>query len=328
MTSTDRPRIWTFTVDYRKDGGSSARALINRGFWVNGLPRLMPLCRLLGHRPVVDGVDYGHSGRRSRWVACDRCGVRTNPQGPLDEDLVVGQPYTDTLPGPWPRSPRGGIGGQVVVGRNNDAISAEVKVGNAGSEHVLAGHIHLGHLGALYLHTEGFGQGLQRRLNPVGYDSRVTGISAHDGHIYWRLWGKRDHYRSSDPWWQRGSIQIDPRTILWGPKRYSYTDVGDPVTATVRMPHGDDHEVKLQLQRQSLGRARLPRKQQTWIVDWSAKPGIPTRNTDRGTITASAVPVSDAAVEGDGWVSEACAAIAAKLTRDRSRHGYRAPVSA
>lgn len=328
MTCSDRPRIWTHTVDYRRGDGSSARALINRGFWVHGLPRLIPLCRLLGHRPVVDGVDYGHSGRRSRWVVCDRCGVRTDPQGPIDEDLVVGQPHTDPLPGPWLASPRGVVGGQLVLGRNNDAVSVEVKVGNAGSEHVLAGHVHLGHIGALYLHVEDFGRGLQRRLNPRGYDSRVTGIAVHDGHLHWRLWAKRDSGSRDDPWWQHGSVQIDPRTILWGPKRYSYENIGEPVTATVRMPHGDDHEVTLQLQRQTLGRAKLRRKQTSWIVAWDApRPGIVTRAYKGGT-TASAVEVGDAAVDSGSWVPAACAAIASRMTADRARYGYRTGVAA
>lgn len=283
-------------------------------------------------------------------MVCDRCGVRPNPQGQLDParwsvgDVYAG-PFTVTPPewrdwkakgpgdpppavpetyppGPWPTSPRGVVGGQVVVGRNNDAVSVEVKVGNAASEHVLAGHIHLGHLGALYLHVEDFGRGLQRRLNPRGYESRMTGLAAHDGHLYWRLWAKRDGYSSGDPRWQQGSIQIDPRTMLWGPKRYSYENVGEPVTATVRMPHGDDHDVTLQLQRQSFGRARLRRKRMSWVVDWSADRGIPTRPTDRGNVTASAVEVSARGVEEGGWAGEACAAIALKLSADRARWRY------
>lgn len=352
----DEPRIWTHTVDYRKDGQTAPRALVNRGFWVHGLPRLIPLCRLLGHRAVVDGTEGYRDRPGYRWVTCDRCGVRPEPQGQLDPSRwsvgdTYGGPFTATAPdrrawkakglgdplpatpatyppGPWPTSPRGVLGGQLVVGRNNDAVSVEFKVGNAGSEHVLAAHVHLGHLGALYLHVEDFGRGLQRRLNPRGYESRVTGLAAHDGHLYWRLWAKRDGYSRRDPCRQRGSVQIDPRTILWGPKRYSYENVGEPVTATVRMPHGDDHEVTLQLQRQAHGRARLRRKQLSWIAEWDARPGIPTRNDGRGRTSGSAVPVSTAAVDDDGWVGEACAAIAADMSRERARRRYRHAVPA
>lgn len=329
MSDEEKPRMWVHTVDYRQDRPASLRkALVNRGFWINDLPRLTPLCRLLGHRPVVDGVDFapmhvGHAqsprpGRRSRWACCDRCGLRLKQ--PVDSDLEIGQPYTDPLPSA--PAARGTVGGQLIIGPSHDAVSVSVKIGNAGSEHTLAAHLHLHHLGALYLHTERHGTWLQRRLNPTGYQSRVIEISAHDGHLYWQLWAKRDESKRSDPCWMRGSIQLDPRTMIWGPKRYSYTDSGDPVTATVRMPHGDDHEVKLQLQRQSFGRARGGRTKLSWSVDWSARPGIPTKNGDRGVVSASGVAVSDAAVRDGGWVEEACAAVATQMTRDRIRYGY------
>lgn len=319
-------RIHAFTVDYRRDGGRSARALVNRGFWIHGLPRFMPLCRILGHRPVVDGTEGYRERPGYRWVACDRCGVRTEPQGPIDTDLVVGQPYTDPLPGPWPASPRGVFGGQVVVGRGGSTLSVEAKVGNADSEHVLAGHIHLGHLGALYLHVENFGRGMQRRLNPRGYDSRVTGLAAHDGRLYWRVWAKRDSSSRDDPRWMDGSLQLDPRTILWGPKRYSYENVGAPVAGTIRMPQGDDHDVTLQLKRQSFGRARLRRRQLSWIVDCDAPAGLPTRSDGRGRYMGLSVPVAAAAVEANGWATEAGGAIVATIARDRARNGYRAPM--
>ena len=55
----------------------------------------------------------------------------------------------------------------------------------------------------------------------------------------------------------RGSVRIDPRDVVLGERRYSYADVGDRVPAVVRMPHGDDHVVTLQLQRQTFGRALM-----------------------------------------------------------------------
>lgn len=310
-----------FTVDYRERDGTQRVHLVNRGFWLSGLPRLILLCRLRGHRPVVDGTE-GYRGRPGyRWVTCDRCGVRTHPQGPIDADLALRQPYTGDLPGPWPASPRGTFGGQIVVGKLFGGASAQFKVGNAGSEHVLAGHVRLNPLGALYLHVEDFGRGIQRRLNPRGYHSRVVEVDVGDGHLRWKLWARRDEWSRSDPWWMSGSMQIDPRTILWGPLRYSYEDVGGPVPATVRMPHGDDHGVTLQLQRRELGRRGLRRRRVAWVVDWECLGGIPTRG-DRGGVTASSVEVSSPAVDESGWPEEACAAIAAGLTRERARHGF------
>jgi hypothetical protein len=328
-----------YTVDYLKEDGRRAWTLLDCGFWLYDVPRLIPVCRLRGHRPVVDGVDHSTQGHRSRWVVCDRCGIRPDPQGQVDPDQwAIGQPYAGPFepqqpdedragrswkPGIWPVNPTGTVGGQLVIG-NPLSTGFEIKVGDAGSEHVLAAHVGVYPLGALYLHTESHGQGLQRRLNPTGYVSRVTGFAIHGGHLYWHLWAKRDSHSVTDPKWQQGSFRIDPRDILLGEARYTYEDVDDPVSAVVRMPHGDDHQVTLQLQRQTLARKRGRRKRQKWCVDIEAKPGIPTKPGDRGRILGFAVTVSDRAVRAGDWVNEACAEAASRMTRDRVRYGYRA----
>jgi hypothetical protein len=339
------------TTDYHKDRDAERRrgTLINRGFWLNRVPRLMLACRLAGHKPVVDGVDYG--GRdRSRWVVCDRCGVRPDPQGDLDPEIWnIGDAYTGRwdgplptnpksrrdayevlkgrryAPGAWPAVPTGTVGGQLIIGKSFGGFGFQLKVGNAGSEHTLAAHAQINPIGALYLHTENFGQGLQRWLNPTGYESRVTGISAHDGRLHWTVWAKRNESSVDDPKWQRGSVLIDPRDILLGPQRYSYEDVGEPVTAQLQMPHGDDYEVELQLQRQRFGRRR-GRQRESWTVDWRCRDGIPTKPTDRGRVYGSAVKASDAAVRQGCWPYEAVVGIAAQMMRDRVRYRYVPPI--
>lgn len=307
------------TINYKKqDGHEKTGVLVDRGFWVR-VPRVIVRCRLFGHKPVVDGAG------RYRWVACDRCGIRTDPQGPIDEDLVVGQPYTGMLPGLWPVKPSGKIGGQFVVGRSFGGGSVQVSLGCAGDEHVVAASVRLSPLGALYLHAEQHGTWLQRRLNNVGYNSREIGVSVDDGHLNWKLWAKENEWSSDDPKWQQGSIRIDPRDILFGDKRYSYKNVGEKVTATIRMPHGDDHEVTLQLQRQFLGRKR-GRRTASWIVAWESENGIPVRFDDgwKGpSFYSSAVDVSETAVENGGWPHAASAAIADSLMRDRVRYNWK-----
>jgi hypothetical protein len=93
-------------------------------------------------------------------VVCDRCGVRPEPQGRLPSDeWGVGQPHdglwcrpeftagirrrgaTPWTPGRGPGEPTGTLGGELVLGRTSGLFRAEVKVGNAGSERVLAGHL-------------------------------------------------------------------------------------------------------------------------------------------------------------------------------------------
>lgn len=122
----------------------------------------------------------------------------------------------------------------------------------------------------------------------------------------------------------QGSFQVDPRTILWGPLRYSYADEGEPVETVVRMPHGDDHHVTLQLQQRVRARKRLPsRAQHGWGVHWSTRVGIPTKPGDRGRVLGSGVDISAESVREGTWVAEACAGIAADMTRNRTRYGYR-----
>jgi hypothetical protein len=202
-----------------------------------------------------------------------------------------------------------------------------VKVGNGASEHTLAAHLYLSPLFGIAVHTERFGTGVQRRLNPTGYHSRVIEVSTTPGHLYWRLWVKRDEWSRATPKWRDGNIRVDPRDILLGEKRYSYEKINEPITAIVRMPHGDDHEVTLQLERQRHGRKRGLRPRESWVVDWSASPGIPTKPGGHGGVYGSAVKVSDREATDGTWPAAAAAAVAVDLTRDRARYGY-APASA
>lgn len=343
-----------FTVNYLAEDGSARRgAVLNRGVFVHHVPRLILLCRLFGHRPVVDGTDIGdslHGPRGHRWVCCDRCGVRAEPQGQLDPATPIGQRYTGPWaealpedpkerrlalvqhkeqhqgvsvhrPGPLSTSPTSTVGGQVVIGGKGRGLSVQFTIGCAGEENTLAGHVSLGRLGALYLHTDRHGTWLQRRLNATGYVNRTTSLRVGDGRLSWQAWANQDHWSRSTPRWRDGSLRIDPRDLLLGEKRFNYDSHGEPVAGVVRMPHGDDHPVTLQLQRQTHGRHR-GRKKLSWVVDWQCKPGIPTKPGDRGWILGSGVPVPDRAVAQGTWPMEAAAGIAEWATKERTRYGF------
>lgn len=322
--------MWHHSVNYKAQRDGVRGALVDRGFWWY-LPRLMPVCRVLGHKPVVDGTE-GFNGRPGhRWVICDRCGVRPMPQGDLSAALWdIGDPFPDlhaTLgvdqqPGGWPASPEGTIGGQLIIGGRVTA-GAEFKVGNKGSEHVLAGNACIPFVGGLYLHTEGFGTWLQRRLNPAGHDSMVTGFHVHDGRLYWQLWAKRDNGPRN---WRDRSARIDPRDILLGERRYAYTDVSDPEPVTLLMPDGGQHVVTMTLQQQAYGRDH-GRQRGSWVVHCECDAGIPDRNDRDGGLTGWAVPVSDTAVDAGMWQQEAAAASVVKVTGMRIRYGYRPPAA-
>lgn len=333
-------RPYAFTVDYnreREPGGG--RPLLHRGLFWHNLPRLMPVCRLVGHRPVIDGTDPTYRGSSpSRWVVCDRCGVRTDPQGSLDPSCWnLGDPYTGPHPddppafhepGRFPARPAGHIGAEVVLGRSvTGTVGAEFKVGNGGSEHTLAANVRLGWLGSVYVHTERFGTGVQRRLNPVGYDSRVIGVQV--GRwcgLEWRLWSRRDNNDNvREPWWMHG--QINPRLTdrLLGRKVYAYADVPGAVCArVVKMPEAD-YLVELKLRREVHGRAK-GRKKYGWSVDWKVLGrDIPYRDDHpwKGNgIYSSGVKVTTPAVHAGTWPAVAVAAVAVQITGMRTRHCY------
>ena len=348
--------MYRHTVNRAKDR-PDRRVLLHRSYYLNDVPRLMPRCRLFGHKPVIDGYDskYGREeDRRVRWVACDRCGVRPDPQGRLDPDQwQLGQHYPGPFngrhfpeqaalqlakrgivpppvkhPGPWPSNPTGQLGAELVIGRSH-SIGADFKVGNPGSENVLAGHIALGPLGALYVHTERFGQILQRRLNPTGYQSRETGFTIYHGRLSWQLWAKRDEHSPTDPKWMRGSVRIDPRHYVLGPKRNRKVSETDKVSAVVRMPEGDTYDVLVHLEqwetRRTRGRART-----YWTAQWDCEKGIPVRNDSwKGDETFScAWGVQGITPDTPRWPLILAAKAAEQCSRDRSRYNYRAPEAA
>lgn len=338
-----------FSTNYAKRDGKKPGTYVNRGFWLT-VPRPLLWCRILGHKPVVDGTEGYREQPGHRWMCCDRCGVRPDPQGSLDPaDWNIGDRYTGPrldatpppmsraeiedhararrpipappVPGPWPKRRAGAVGGQLIVGKSFPGWSIEFKLGNAGSEHTLEAHIRLHPFGALYLHTERFGTWLQRRLNPTGYQSRVTELALRDGGVAWQLWAKRDESSRTDPWWMHGLIKLDPRDKLLGRCHYAYLDVGDPVTVAVRLPHGDDHDVELKLQRCTDGRNR--RRFHSWNADWTCRGGIPTKAHGRGTIHGCAVDVSTQSVTDGTWQAEAAATIALWITKRRAQYGYK-----
>lgn len=328
------------SVNYRKDRpGAPEQALVSTGFWFRDLPRLTWRCWLWGHKPVVDGVgnpDVPHSGYVARWVACDRCGLRPEPQGNLPHDERVGEPYEGFqlttpdvklgemgphAPGPFPKN-RGEIGGQVVVLGGLKGASINFTVGCPGSEYDMSGHITLGRFFSLYLHTQGFGRWLQRRFNNVGYHCRVTGIRVHDKTFWWDIWRRDGMWSRSDPGWMSGHRNLDPRVWYWGEQRYWFEKIGKPLASVLSMPE-EDYPVNLQLQQVERGRERGRRKHDHWAVDVRVVGvGVPTEPHGHGQITGFGVKVSEDAVNQDMWETEALAQAQLRMTQDRVRRRY------
>ncbi|MFC9736131.1 hypothetical protein ACFWG5_34875 [Streptomyces hydrogenans] len=341
--------MYLHTVDRSKDR-PDRRVLLHRSFYLNETPRLALRCRLRGHRPVVDGHDSQYGNRdRPRWVVCDRCGVRPDPQGHLDPDLWnVGQPYTGPfnpiqpmspivrkqllargfdegirLPGAWPEKSTGTLSAELVIGRSR-AAGINLTIGSAGAEHPLSGRIGLGLLGALYLSTERHGAGIQRCLNPTGYQNRTLSFDVHNGRAWWRVWAREDESRSTDPKWMDGSVNINPAHYLLG-ARTSEIINETCATGTVRLPGDTTHDVQLRLEERRHGRPR-GRKRTVWMLDWDCPAGIPIRNDSwKGdNVYGGAFRFPTENVEAEDWAEAACTLIAESCLQDRERYGYRA----
>lgn len=317
-------KLHAFTADYRRDDG---RGLVNKGLFLSYIPRPVLTCHLRGHKPVVDGVGVvGTDGYVARWVVCDRCGTRPNPQGSLDSEAWnVGDPFvrqygaTGAMPGPWPKTPTWDLSTQLCIGSSSPGFGAELKVGSGGSENATAGHLRLGRLFAIYVSTGELGRGLQRRLNPTGYESKVTGLTVGHGRIHWQVMAPRDSWSRSTPRWRDGSIRYRILDILLGEKRYAYEDV-DQAAATLTLPHGDAHEITMRLQRRTVARKRGRSRFDAWTVDWDARAGIPTKPHGRGNVSGMSVQLTGADI--DAWQPTALESITAQITNMRDRDDY------
>lgn len=320
-----------FSIDRSKDRPDQ-RVLLHRSYYASGVPRLMALCRLRGHKPVVDGYDskYGpEHQRRARWVCCDRCGVRPQPQGPLGADRwSIGDRYTGALPGPWPDRPEGTLAAELIVGRSH-SLGLGVTVGSADTENVLSAHLGLGPLGALYLSTERFGTWVQRRLNPTGYESKRVQLAFHHGQVWWELWARENERRATDPKWMHGNAPVDLRHYLLGPRQNHKVSETERVPAVVRMPEGDTHDVLVHLQQWETRRTR-GRAHTYWLAQWDSKSGIPVRNHSwKGDETYSCSWVIEGVTpDNPRWPYILAAKAAEQCSRDRARYGYRAPDAA
>jgi hypothetical protein len=191
--------------------------------------------------------------------------------------------------------------------------------------------VHLGPLGALYLHTGGgIGRVVQRRLNADSPDGRCrpsqqVEVRLDRGRLRWRWWVPRDSTPREHglPWWRDGELDLRLLDKVLGPRRYDFVDVpGGQAARLVRMPEAD-YLVNLKLREVTVGRRRGRHKRMPYEVDWSALgKGIPTEGPLRGRIFGASVSVTDAAVAAGTWPAAAAAGIAEYITARRTSHEW------
>ena len=124
----------------------------------------------------------------------------------------------------------------------------------------------------------------------------------------------------------RGSVPVDPRHHLFGPRKNRKMSETDRVPAVVRMPEGDTHDVTVHLEQWETRRTR-GRATTYWMAQWDCKAGIPVRNHDwKGDETfSSSWRIEGVTPDNARWPYIVAAAAAEDCSRDRARYNYRAP---
>lgn len=209
------------------------------------------------------------------------------------------------------------FGGQLVLGRLQPRASARFHLGTRGSETPIDAHLDL-FGNALYLNTS-----IGRRFAhwATGGAGRDLTVRLENGRLSWVLWRNDDSRRRGD--WRNSSVVIDPLTLLFGRKRYTYADL-DAADVVLELPEGQ-YPVRFTLQRQSLGRPRLKRTVDKVVVDWDAPAGIPSHDDRSGgwkgdRTYGSAFEMSS---NRDDWYIDATALLAAWVMRRRAQTGFR-----
>lgn len=207
---------------------------------------------------------------------------------------------------------------QVVVPRRPKArAAAKLHVGSKHSETPIDAHVILLGAGA-YFNTSIGGSLAQLLTRGKSKDLEVVW---HGSRLWWKLWTRGDgnHVVGQYPYWREGSTVVNVLDRILGRRRYRYTDV-DKVETTITLPEAV-YPVTFKLQRCSYGRER-GRRIESWNVDWSCYPGIPSAPDRDGW--------KDGRVQGSGftiptdeaWLYRALHGLAAWVNTERMRTGY------
>ena len=207
------------------------------------------------------------------------------------------------------------------------------KIGNSGSENPFAGHV-------LFMGS-GWYWGIERgrrladwitsRKHKWSTREFKVDISNHgDGTtIYWNLFAFVSDTGGTKYTWLNNSASLSLAEWIWGPKRYSYEDLG--VWETTLDMEEDSYPALLTLQKQTLKRVKAKRViSEEMVVDVEAPKGIPTHfdqsggwKGDRTYGFGVGLPNFDlVTVEKDEWYMEAYVAVRDWVLDYRKKHNF------
>lgn len=324
-------------------GNAKTHVWYQRHFWSWTGP-VDPRCWLLGHKPRL----RWNGG--SSYVECGRCPARPfDIQGMQAVRVRLGnlRPGHDnfaTARSMKPPTPEEEafiireISGRGAWSQNQQEFKVEIPirrkptaefslrfhVGSRGSETPWDGHLTVGGTGIYW----GLGMGGHLAHRITGGRGRDVGLALHDRQVWWKLWADPDSSSRDQPKWWEGNFTVDPTEWIWGRRRYTYDDVGAPVTLDLfETAEGTVHyDVVLQLQRGWRGWVKRPRPRgrDRWLVTWDSKTGLPFRHHEwKGDeVYGSSVELTDAEARSKDWTRYAAEKLRADMTADRLRYGW------
>lgn len=205
-------------------------------------------------------------------------------------------------------------------------IGWQFHVGNAGSETPFDGYVMF--MGLSIYWGISSGRNLAHKLTTSDkhkYDGRDISIRIHDGRLYTKFWAPSDRWeRGEMARWRDRSYVINPVELIWGPKKYTYQDIGK-VEQMIVLPEGA-YGVVTTLQKQTLKRTKSKKIiNETHVLDVDAKKGIPTHYDSSGGWKGDDTWGFGVAIPNvrKDWHIDAQWLIAAWILEYRGRTGYR-----
>lgn len=145
---------------------------------------------------------------------------------------------------------------------------------------------------------------------------REISLRIFDGGPWWVIWMDPDEWRSTDPWWRRG--HIDLRDVILGKSKHSSQVLRDAVPVQIWMPEGV-YQGKAKVERHRWKRPRwFPKiRVDTWI---EVENGIPFSGKGENSWDCGDDGLYGAGHEGDD-IEAAARAFGAKVIANRKKYG-------
>lgn len=157
-------------------------------------------------------------------------------------------------------------------------------------------------------------------------ESREVRVAFHDAKVWWTFWMDPDSWKSSDPWYRRGSFDV--AAFLFGEQRVIKEVARGPEWVAIPMPEGV-YAAKSTIERYTYSRPRWPAKHKTMASvtmdpreDKSFKPiPVPGKGENSYDLDEDAIYSTSAMVDDNATHEDAIAEVVRSVLKSRRRYG-------